>query len=65
MVGNFDQQAFADKMHGLTLNVADYPGMMLDTSWDDTGEMSRDSFMTEVKDNQQVVIGEVPAELRR
>ena len=62
MVGDFDQKAFADKMHGLTLKASDYPGMMLDTSWDDTGEMLRTSFMTEVKDNKQVVIGTVPAE---
>lgn len=61
MIGKFDQQAFADKMHGLTLKAADYPGMLLDTSWDDTGEMSRTSFMTEVKDGKQVVIGTVPA----
>ena len=63
IIGKFDRQAFADKMHGLTLKAADYPGMMLDTSWDDTGEMLRTSFMTEVKDNKQVVIGTVPAEL--
>jgi branched-chain amino acid transport system substrate-binding protein len=62
MIGSFDQQAFADKMHGLTLKAADYPGMLLDTSWDDTGEMSRTSFMTEVKDGKQVVIGTVSAD---
>lgn len=61
MVGDFDREAFAEKMHGLTLDVADHPGMLLTTSWDDTGEMSRESFMTEVKDGQQVVIGTLPA----
>ncbi len=61
MIGKLDRQAFADKMHGLTLKAADYPGMLLDTSWDDTGEMSRTSFMTEVEDGKQVVIGTVPA----
>ncbi len=62
MIGKFDRQALADKMHGLTLKAADYPGMLLDTRWDDTGEMLRTSFMTEVKDGKQVVIGTVPAE---
>lgn len=61
MIGKFDRKAFADKMHGLTLKASKYPGMLLDTSWDDTGEMSRTSFMTEVKDGKQVVIGTVPA----
>lgn len=60
-IGSFDQEAFANKMHGLTLDVAKYPGMLLTTSWDDKGEMSRESFMTEVVDGKQKVIGIVPA----
>jgi len=62
MIGKFDRKAFAKKMHGLTLKASKYPGMMLDTSWDNTGEMLRTSFMTEVKNGKQVVIGTVPAE---
>ncbi len=62
MNGKFDREAFAKKMHGLTLKAADHPGMLLDTGWDDTGEMLRTSFMTEVKDGKQVVIGTVAAE---
>ena len=61
MNGKLDSQALADKLHGLTLKVADHPGMLLDTSWDKNGELSRPSFMTQVKDNKQVVIGMVPA----
>ncbi|AXS41556.1 ABC transporter substrate-binding protein [Breoghania sp. L-A4] len=61
MNGAFDQEAFANKMHGLTLDAAEYPGMLLTTSWDDTGEMARESFMTEVREGKQVVIGTVPA----
>ncbi len=61
MNGKLDAQALADKMHGLTLKVSEYPHMLLDTGWDDTGEMLRTSFMTEVKDGKQVVIGTVPA----
>ncbi len=61
MIGSFDQEAFANKMHGLTLDVAQYPGMLLTTSWDDKGEMSRESFMTQVVDGKQKVIGTVPA----
>jgi branched-chain amino acid transport system substrate-binding protein len=61
MIGKFDRKAFADKMHGLTLDASKYPGMLLTTSWDNTGELSRESFMTEVKGGKQVVIGTVPA----
>lgn len=61
MIGGFDQEAFAKKMHGLTLEVEKYPGVLLTTSWDDKGEMSRESFMTQVVDGKQKVIGTVPA----
>ncbi|HQZ11257.1 MAG TPA: ABC transporter substrate-binding protein [Devosia sp.] len=61
LVGGFDREALAKKAHGLTLDVATYPGMLLTTSWDDKGELSRESFMTQVVDGKQVVIGTVPA----
>ena len=61
LVGKFDRKALADKLHGLTLGVAKYPNMLLTTSWDQNGELSRESFMTQVKDGKQVVIGTVPA----
>lgn len=59
--GAFDRAAFADKMHGLTLDVETYPGVLMTVSWDDTGEVSRESFMTEVIDGKQVVTDTVPA----
>lgn len=59
--GKFDKQALADKLHGLTLDAAKYPGMLLTTSWDASGELSRDSFMTAVKGGKQIVIGTRPA----
>lgn len=61
MVGDFDGAAFAEKMKGLCLNVAEHPRMLLDTCWDNVGEMSRPSFMVQVKDGAPVVIGTVPA----
>lgn len=61
LVGKLDRQALTDKLHGLTLDVAKYPHMLLTTSWDDKGDISRESFMTQVKDGKQVVIGTVPA----
>lgn len=61
MVGEFNGAKFADQMHGLCLKAADYPRILLDTCWDDRGEMSRPSFMVQVKDGKPVVIGTVPA----
>ena len=62
LVGEFDGEAFAEKMHGLCLKAAEYPKILLDTCWDDRGEMSRPSFMVQVKDGAPVVIGTVPAQ---
>jgi len=62
MVGEFNGEAFAEKMHGLCLKAADHPKILLDTCWDENGEMSRPSFMVQVKDGAPVVIGTVPAE---
>ncbi|AXV18147.1 amino acid ABC transporter substrate-binding protein (plasmid) [Neorhizobium sp. SOG26] len=61
LVGEFDGEAFSEKMHGLCLKVADHPKILLDTCWDDRGEMSRPSFMVQVKNGAPVVIGTVPA----
>lgn len=61
MVGAFDQQKFAETMHGLTLDAEKYPGVLMTVGWDDTGELSRESFMIEVVDGKQVVTGTVPA----
>lgn len=61
LVGKFDGDAFAQKMKGLCLKADQYPGMLLDTCWDNRGEMSRPSFMVQVKGGEPVVIGTVPA----
>lgn len=61
MVGELDGEAFAEKMHGLCLKAADHPKILLDTCWDDRGEMSRPSFMVQVRNGAPVVIGTVPA----
>lgn len=61
MVGELDGEAFAEKMHGLCLKAADYPKILLDTCWDENGEMSRPSFIVQVKDGKATVIGTVPA----
>ena len=60
-VGKVDGEAFAKAMSGLCLKVADHPKMLLDTCWDNRGEMSRPSFMVQVKNGAPVVIGTVPA----
>lgn len=61
MIGEFDQEKFADKMHGLCLDAATYPGVLMDVCWDDSGEMSRGSFLVEVVDGKQKITKVLPA----
>ena len=61
MVGDFDRQAVADKMHGLCLDAATYPGVLMDVCWDDTGEISRESFLVQVVDGAQKITKTLPA----
>lgn len=61
LVGSLDREAFAERMHGLCLDAATYPGILMDVCWDDTGEMSRASFLIEVVDGAQVITRTLPA----
>lgn len=60
LVGEANSEKIAEKMRGLTLKAADCPGVLMDVSWDQTGEMSRESFFVEVQDGKQVVKAVLP-----
>lgn len=60
-IGEFDREKFAETMHGLCLDAATHPGVLMDVCWDDTGEMSRESFLVEVVDNAQKITKSLPA----
>ncbi|WP_411828567.1 ABC transporter substrate-binding protein [Neorhizobium petrolearium] len=60
MVGSPDGKAIAEKLHGLTLKASEYPGVLMDVSWDETGEMSRESFFVKVENGKQVVDAILP-----
>lgn len=61
MVGEVNSQKLADKVHGLCLDAEKYPGVLIDMCWDDTGEVSRDSYMVEVVDGREQVSEVLPA----
>jgi len=60
-IGKFDQKAFAKAMHGMKLSAKDYPGVLLDVSFDDNGDLDRESFMTSVVNGKQQVTATLPA----
>ena len=60
-VGKFDPKAFADAMHGIRLTAKDYPGILMDVSFDKNGDLDRESFMTKVVNGKQEVVATLPA----
>jgi len=59
-VGKFDPKAFTDAMHGISLSAKQYPGILMDVSFDKNGDLDRDSFMTKVVNGKQEVIATLP-----
>jgi branched-chain amino acid transport system substrate-binding protein len=59
-LGRFDREAFAQAMKNLRITTQDEPGVLLDVSFDDKGNLDRDSFMVEVRGGRQVVVATLP-----
>jgi branched-chain amino acid transport system substrate-binding protein len=60
-IGKFDPKAFAAAMHGATLSAKDYPGVLLDVTFDQNGDLDRESFMTRVVNGRQQIFATLPA----
>ena len=50
-----------DIIRYMTIKVEDVPNILLDVSWDETGEVSRESFLVEIQDGKSVVKDTLPA----
>jgi branched-chain amino acid transport system substrate-binding protein len=59
-IGKFDSKAFAAAMKGISLSVKDHPGILMDVSFDNNGDLDRDSYMTKVENGKQVVSAILP-----
>jgi len=59
--GELDRQKVADTLHNMTITVEDVPNILLNVSWDETGEVSRESFLVEVQGDETVVKDMLPA----
>jgi branched-chain amino acid transport system substrate-binding protein len=60
-LGKFDPKAFAAAMHGARFSVKDNPGILLDVSFDNNGDLDRESFMTKVVGGKQQVVAILPS----
>jgi branched-chain amino acid transport system substrate-binding protein len=54
-MGKLDSKAFADNLHGLTIKAADQPGILMDVTFDQNGDIDRQGFLVEIVEGKQVV----------
>jgi branched-chain amino acid transport system substrate-binding protein len=59
-VGKLDRVAVAKALHGLSISAAKYPGVIMDVTVDQNGDLDRESFIVEVKNGAQVVKETLP-----
>jgi branched-chain amino acid transport system substrate-binding protein len=54
-MGKVDAKAFADNLHGLTIKAANEPGILMDVTFDQNGDIDRQGFLVEIVDGKQVI----------
>ena len=59
-IKTLDGEKFAKALHGLTITPQDAPGILLTTTWNEKGDIDRDSFLVEVNDGKQKVTKVLP-----
>ena len=59
--GKFDSRALAAALHGIRISASENPGVLLDVSFDQNGDLDRESFIIKVVGGKQQVLTTVPA----
>jgi branched-chain amino acid transport system substrate-binding protein len=59
-IGKFDSKALAAALHGAKISAKEYPGVLLDVTFDQKGDLDRVSFIVKVANGKQQVIATVP-----
>jgi branched-chain amino acid transport system substrate-binding protein len=54
-IGKFDSKAFAAAMKNISLSAKANPGLLLDLTYDENGDLDRESYLTTVVNGKQVV----------
>jgi branched-chain amino acid transport system substrate-binding protein len=53
--GKFDRELVAKTLHGIHISTKDHPGVLMDVSIDDKGDLDRESFLVQVDNGRQKV----------
>jgi branched-chain amino acid transport system substrate-binding protein len=59
-VGKLDRKAVAKAMHGIKIDAAKNPGVLMNVGFDEKGDLDRESFLVEVKNGKGVVVAVLP-----
>jgi branched-chain amino acid transport system substrate-binding protein len=59
-LGKVDPKAFSQAMKGARISVKEYPGVLLDVTFDQNGDLDRESFLVKVVNGKQVVSETLP-----
>jgi len=59
-IGKVDSKLFAKSLHGMKISAKDTPGVLLDVSFDQNGDLDRESFLVNVIGGKQQVIATLP-----
>jgi branched-chain amino acid transport system substrate-binding protein len=54
-IGKLDPKGLPDALHGLTIKASTEPGILMDLTIDEKGDLDRMSFMGEVVNGKQVI----------
>src|SRR5438105_5509034 len=52
-MGKVDSKAFADNLHALTTKAANEPGILIDVTFDQNGDIDRQGFLVEIVEGKQ------------
>jgi branched-chain amino acid transport system substrate-binding protein len=58
--GKVDSKLLAKSLHGAKISAKDNPGVLLDVTFDDNGDLDRESFLVKVVNGKQVVTDTLP-----
>lgn len=58
--GKFDSKAFAKALHGAKISAKEYPGVLMDVTFDGKGDLDRESFLVTVVNGKGVVTETLP-----
>src|SRR5438874_10438523 len=59
-IGKFDSKLFAQTLHGMTITPQDEPGVLMEVTFNNNGDVDRQSFLGEVVNGKQKIVAILP-----